>query len=59
MHKNVNFLRQDAEQHEPAKPSSQQEISAEFKKAIEAEDNFIRVALNPEYQIEPSVSVSK
>jgi hypothetical protein len=59
MHKNVNFLRQDAEQHEPAKPSSQQEISAEFKKAIEAEDNFIRVALNPEYQIVPSVSVSK
>jgi hypothetical protein len=42
-----HFLREDAEQHELAQPSSQQEISAEFKKAIEAEGNFTSVALNP------------
>jgi hypothetical protein len=27
-HKNVHFLREDADQHEPAQPSSKQEISA-------------------------------
>jgi hypothetical protein len=34
-------------QHEPVQPSSKQQISAEFKKAIEAEGNFNRVALDP------------
>jgi hypothetical protein len=43
----VHFLREDAEQHEPSKPLSQQEISAEIKKAIEAKGNFTRVALDP------------
>jgi hypothetical protein len=44
-HKNVHFLREDAEQHE--KPSSKQEISTEFKKAIEAEGDFAKVAPDP------------
>jgi hypothetical protein len=44
-HKNVHFLREDADQ--PEQPSSKQEISAEFKKAIEAESDFTRVALDP------------
>jgi hypothetical protein len=51
-HKNVHFLREDADQHEPLQSSSKQEMSAEFKKAIEAEGDFNRVALDPEYQIE-------
>jgi hypothetical protein len=46
-HKNVHLLREDTEQHEQEQPSSKEEISAEFKKAIEAEGDFKRVALNP------------
>jgi hypothetical protein len=42
-HENVHFLREDADQL--VQPSSKQEISAEFKKAIEAEVDFTRVAL--------------
>jgi hypothetical protein len=41
----VHFLREDADQ--PEQPSSKQEILAEFKKAIEDEGDFTRVALNP------------
>jgi hypothetical protein len=41
----VHFLREDADQ--PEQPLSKQEILAEFKKAIEAEGNFTRVALDP------------
>jgi hypothetical protein len=43
----VHFLREDVDQHEPAQPSSKKETSAEFKKPIEAEDDFNRVAINP------------
>jgi hypothetical protein len=43
-HKNVHFLREDAE-HE--QPSSRQEIPVEFKKAIKAEGDFIKVPLDP------------
>jgi hypothetical protein len=46
-HKNVHFLREDADQHEQAQPSSKQEISVELKKAIEDEGDFSRVALDP------------
>jgi hypothetical protein len=46
-HKNMHFLREDAEQHEQAQPLSKQEISAEFKKAIQAKGDFRRVALDP------------
>jgi hypothetical protein len=45
-HKNVHFLREDTEQHEQEQPSSK-EITAEFKKAIEAEGDFKRVAIDP------------
>jgi hypothetical protein len=44
-HKNVLFLREDVDQ--PEQTSSKQEILTEFKKAIEAEGDFTRVALNP------------
>jgi hypothetical protein len=37
-HKNVHFLREDTDQ--PEQPSPKQEISAEFKEAIEAEGDF-------------------
>jgi hypothetical protein len=33
-HKNVHFLREDIDQHEPQQPLSKQKISTEFKKAI-------------------------
>jgi hypothetical protein len=46
-HKNMHFLREDIEQHEQVQPSSKKEMSAEFKKAIEAEGDFKRVALDP------------
>jgi hypothetical protein len=46
-HKNMHFLREDADQHESMQPSSKQDTSAEFKKAIEAKGNFARVALDP------------
>jgi hypothetical protein len=45
-HKNVHFLREDIEQHEQEQPSSKREISVEFKKAIKAEGDFKRVALD-------------
>jgi hypothetical protein len=41
----VHFMREDADQ--PEQPSSKQEISAEFKKAIKDEGDSNRVALNP------------
>jgi hypothetical protein len=41
----MHFLREDIDQ--PEQPSPKQEISAEFKKAIEAEGDFTRVALDP------------
>jgi hypothetical protein len=44
-HKNVNFLREDTNQ--PEQPLPKQEISVEFKKAIEANSDFTRVALEP------------
>jgi hypothetical protein len=44
-HKNVHFLREDADQ--PEQPSPKQKISAEFKKTIEAKGDFTRVALDP------------
>jgi hypothetical protein len=44
-HKNVYFLREDADQLEQLLPK--QEISAEFKKAVEAEGDFTRLALDP------------
>jgi hypothetical protein len=46
-HKNLHFLRQDTEQHEQVQPSSKQEASTEFKKAINAEGDFKRVPLDP------------
>jgi hypothetical protein len=46
-HKNMHFLREDIEQHEQVQPSSKKEMSAQFKKAIEAEGDFKRVALDP------------
>jgi hypothetical protein len=43
-HKNMHFLRENAKhQH----PSSKQETSPEFKKAIQPEGDFVKVALNP------------
>jgi hypothetical protein len=44
-HKNVHFLREDTNHLE--RPSPKQEISAEFKKVIEAEGDFTRLALDP------------
>jgi hypothetical protein len=44
-HKNVHFLRESIEQHEQEQPLK--ETSIEFKKAIEAEGDFKRVALDP------------
>jgi hypothetical protein len=44
-HKNVHFLIEDTDQ--PEQPSPKQEISAEFKKAIKAEGDFTRGALDP------------
>jgi hypothetical protein len=44
-HKNVRFLREDTNQ--PKQPSPRQEISVEFKKAIKAEGDFTRLALDP------------
>jgi hypothetical protein len=44
-HKNVHFVRDDADQ--PEQPTLKQEILAEFKKAIEAEGDFTRLALDP------------
>jgi hypothetical protein len=41
----VHFLREDIDQLE--QPSPKQEISAEFKNAIEAKSDFTRVALDP------------
>jgi hypothetical protein len=46
-HKNVHLLSEDAEKHEPKQPSSKQEISAEFNRAIEVEGDFSGVALDP------------
>jgi hypothetical protein len=46
-HKNVHFLREDIEQHEQVQSLSKQEASAELKKAIEAEGDFKKVALDP------------
>jgi hypothetical protein len=46
-HKNVHFLREDADQHEQTQPLPKQEISEKFKKAIEAKGDFNRVALDP------------
>jgi hypothetical protein len=46
-HKNVHFLREDVDQHKQAQPLPKQEILAEFKKAIEVEGDFSRVALDP------------
>jgi hypothetical protein len=43
----VHFLREDTEQHEQEQPLSTGEISAKFKKAIEAEGDFKRAALDP------------
>jgi hypothetical protein len=43
----VHFLREDTEKHEQGQPPSTKEILAEFKKAIEAEGDFKRVALDP------------
>jgi hypothetical protein len=43
----VHFLREDANQYEQTQPSPKQEILAEFKKAIKAEGDFSRVALDP------------
>jgi hypothetical protein len=43
----VHFLRGDTYQHGSAQPSSLQDISVEFKKAIEAEANFTRLTLDP------------
>jgi hypothetical protein len=44
-HKNVHFLREDADQLE--QPSPKQEMSAELKKAIEADSEFTRLPLDP------------
>jgi hypothetical protein len=44
-HKNMHFLRDDIDQ--PEQPLPKQEISTEFKKAIEAKGDFTRVALDP------------
>jgi hypothetical protein len=46
-HKNVHFLREDADQHQQAQPFPKQEISVELKKVIKAEGNFSKVALDP------------
>jgi hypothetical protein len=45
--KNVHFSSEDADQHEPKHPSSKQEISSKFKRAIKVEGDFSRVALHP------------
>jgi hypothetical protein len=44
-HKNMHFLREDSDQSE--QPLPKQETSPEFKKAIEAEGDFTRLALDP------------
>jgi hypothetical protein len=44
-HKNVHFMREDVDQ--PEQPLSKQEISAEFKRAIEIKGDFTRVSLDP------------
>jgi transcription antitermination factor NusA-like protein len=41
----VHFLREDTDK--PEQPLPKQEISVEFKKTIEAEGDFTRVALDP------------
>jgi hypothetical protein len=46
-HKNVHFLREEIEQHEQVESLSKQEASVEFKKAIEVEGDFKKVALDP------------
>jgi hypothetical protein len=46
-HKNVQFLREDTEQYEQEQPFTKREISTEFKKVIEDEGDFKRVALDP------------
>jgi hypothetical protein len=51
-HKNVHFLKEDTSQLE--QPSSKEEISIEFKKAIEAKGDLIRVELDP---IVPDITV--
>jgi hypothetical protein len=43
-HKNVHFLREDAEHKQP---SSKLETSSKFKKTIQPEGDFTRVALDP------------
>jgi hypothetical protein len=53
-HKNVYFLREDIEQHEQEQPTSKREMSAKFKKAIEAKGDFKRVALEPRVRIRSS-----
>jgi hypothetical protein len=47
VHKNVHFLREDAQQHEQVQPPSKQKVSMEFKKAIEVKGGFKRVPLDP------------
>jgi hypothetical protein len=44
-HKNVHFLREDTNQPEHHLPK--EEIYVEFKKAIEAEGDFTKLALDP------------
>jgi hypothetical protein len=45
-HKNVHFLREDIDQPEE-QPLPKQEISAQLKKAIKAEGDFTKLALDP------------
>jgi hypothetical protein len=58
-HKNVHFLREDADQHEQAQPSSKQEISVELKKELKLKVTSADWHSTPEYQIGPSASVPK
>jgi hypothetical protein len=45
--KEARSIERSFTQHEQAQPSPKQEISVEFKKAIDAEGDFRRVALDP------------
>jgi hypothetical protein len=45
--KNVHFLREETEQYEKIEYPFKQEVSAEFKKAIEVEGDLKKVALDP------------
>jgi hypothetical protein len=46
-HKNVHFIREDIEQHEQVQSSPKHEALAEFKKAIEVEGDFKKMAIDP------------